>query len=50
MESRKYTLRGLNVQKGETIDTAVLEGIPFDYSGSATDVVYETEEFTFVCP
>jgi len=50
MESRKYTLRGLNIQKEETIDTAVLEGTPFDYSGSATDVVYETEEFTFVCP
>ena len=50
MESRKYTLRGLNIQKGEAIDTAVLEATPFDYSGSATDVVYETEEFTFVCP
>ena len=50
MESRKYTLRGLNIQKEETIDTAVLEATPFDYSGSATDVVYETEEFTFVCP
>jgi len=50
MESRKYTLRGLNIQKEGTIDTAVLEATPFDYSGSATDVVYETEEFTFVCP
>jgi len=27
----------------------VLEATSFDYSGSATEVVYETEEFTFVC-
>jgi len=31
-------------------DFAVLEAIPFDYPGSATEVVYETEEFTCVCP
>ena len=29
---------------------AVLETIPFDYTGSETEVVYETEEFTCVCP
>ena len=28
----------------------MLEAVPFDYSDSATEVVYETEEFTFVCP
>jgi 7-cyano-7-deazaguanine reductase len=28
----------------------VLETIPFDYSDSATEVVYETDEFTAVCP
>jgi 7-cyano-7-deazaguanine reductase len=28
----------------------VLEATPFDYPGSATEVVYETDEFTFVCP
>ena len=50
METDKYTLRGLNIQKEEAIDTAVLEATPFDYPGSATEVVYETEEFTFVCP
>jgi len=50
MKINKYTLRGLNIQKEEAIDTAVLEATPFDYSGSATEVVYETEEFTFVCP
>ena len=50
METDKYTWRGLNIQKEEAIDTAVLEATPFDYPGSATEVVYETEEFTFVCP
>ena len=50
MESRKYTLRGLNIQKEEALDTAVLEATPFDYPDSATEVVYETEEFTSVCP
>ncbi len=28
----------------------MLEAIPFDYPGSATEVVYETDEFTAVCP
>ena len=28
----------------------MLETIPFDYPGSATEVVYETDEFTSVCP
>jgi len=50
METNKYTLRGLNIQKEEVIDRDVLETISFDYSGSATEVVYETEEFTFICP
>jgi len=50
METNKYTLRGLNIQKEEAIDRDVLETISFDYSGSATEVVYETEEFTFICP
>lgn len=50
MEIDKYTQRGLNIQKEEAIDLAVLEAIPFDYSGSATEIVYETDEFTFVCP
>ena len=50
MEIDKYTLPGLNIQQEEVIDLAVLEAIPFAYAGSATEVVYETEEFTFVCP
>jgi 7-cyano-7-deazaguanine reductase len=50
MKSDKYTLRARHVLKEKAIDTAVLEATPFDYPGSATEVVYETEEFTFVCP
>jgi len=46
----KYTSRRFDIQKEDAIDFAVLEAIPFDYPGSATEVVYETEEFTCVCP
>jgi len=46
----KYASRRFDIQKEEAIDSAVLEAIPFDYPGSATEVVYETEEFTCVCP
>lgn len=46
----KYVSRRFDIQKEEAIDLAVLEAVPFDYSNSATEVVYETEEFTFVCP
>jgi 7-cyano-7-deazaguanine reductase len=50
MERKRNTLGAPNILKEEAIDTAVLEATPFDYPGSATEVVYETEEFTFVCP
>ncbi len=50
MTTDKYLLRRFDTQAEETIDTRVLETIPFDYPGSATEVVYETEEFTSVCP
>ncbi len=46
----KYTSRRFDTEPAEAIDLAVLETIPFDYPDSATEVVYETEEFTFVCP
>ena len=46
----KYTSRRFDTQSEEAIDSAVLEVIPFDYPDSATEVVYETDEFTFVCP
>jgi len=46
----KYASRRFDTQPEDAIDLAVLEAIPFDYAGSATEVVYETDEFTCVCP
>jgi len=46
----KYATRRYDIQGEEAIDVAVLEAIPFQYPESATEVVYETDEFTFVCP
>ena len=46
----KYASRRFDIQREDAIDFAVLETIPFDYPDSATEVVYDTDEFTFVCP
>ena len=50
MEVDKYASRRFDIQQEDAIDVAVLEAVPFDYTGSATEVIYETEEFTFICP
>ena len=50
MLTDKYANRRYDDQDSTRIDTDVLEHIPFDHPGSATDVTYETEEFTSVCP
>ena len=50
MEVDKYASKRFDIQPEDAIDTAVLEAVPFDYPESATEVVYETDEFTFVCP
>lgn len=50
MEVDKYAARRFDIEPEEAIDVAVLEAIPFDYPESATEVVYETDEFTAVCP
>jgi len=50
MSVDKYQERRFDIQTEEAIDTAVLEAIPFAYPASATEVAYETEEFTSVCP
>ncbi len=50
MVEDKYALRRFDIQQEDAIDVAVLETIPFDYPKSATEVVYETDEFTAVCP
>ena len=46
----KYVQRRFDTCDSSMVDTAVLERISFEYSGSATDVSYETTEFTSVCP
>jgi 7-cyano-7-deazaguanine reductase len=46
----KYASRRYDVFKEDAIDITVLETVPFEYPGSATEVVYETNEFTSVCP
>ena len=46
----KYASKRFDIQQEDVIDVAILEAIPFDYPDSATEVVYETEEFTSVCP
>ena len=48
----KYTRREKNFLRDteESIDTEVLERIPFDYPETGTEVEYTTDEFTFVCP
>lgn len=50
MGKDNYSEKRFDTQKEDAIDVAVLEKIPFDYVGSGTEVVYETEEFTCVCP
>ena len=46
----KYATRRYDIQGEEAIDVEVLEAIPFQYPESGTEIVYETDEFTFVCP
>lgn len=48
--SDKYSTRRFDINSEDAIDTDVLETIPFDYPGSGTEVTYETDEFTAVCP
>ena len=50
MAADKYASRRFDIQREDAIDVAVLEAVSFDYPESATEVVYETDEFTFVCP
>ncbi len=50
MLTDKYAVKRFDTEEPSVIDTEVLETLPFEYPGSATEVVYETEEFTSVCP
>ena len=46
----KYSEKRFDIHTEADIYVAMLETIPFDYPGSDTEVVYETGEFTCVCP
>jgi len=46
----KYASRRFDIGTEGAIDTDVLEAIPFEYPETAGEVVYETSEFTMVCP
>jgi 7-cyano-7-deazaguanine reductase len=46
----KYAERRYDTETEKAINLGVLETIPFGYPRSDTEVVYETDEFTFVCP
>jgi len=46
----KYASRRFDIEQEDAIDLAVLEAVLFEYPDSATEVVYETDEFTSVCP
>ncbi|MDR9756142.1 MAG: preQ(1) synthase [Thermacetogeniaceae bacterium] len=48
-DNEKYSLRW-DVDTYESIRTDILESLPFEYPGSATEVTYTYPEFTSVCP
>lgn len=50
MTEDKYSGKRFDIQDETAIDIEILEAIPFDYPDSETEVVYETDEFTCVCP
>ncbi len=50
MDRDRYSEKRYDIQREGDIDTEILETIPFDYPESATEVIYETDEFTCVCP
>lgn len=50
MTEDKYKRKRFDIQDETAVDIDILEAIPFDYPDSETEVVYETEEFTCVCP
>jgi 7-cyano-7-deazaguanine reductase len=50
LSTNKYSERRFDSETEQRIDTGILETIRFEYPGSNTDIVYETGEFTCVCP
>ena len=50
MVTDSYASKRFDIDDISAIDSSVLEAIPFEYPQSTTNVTYETEEFTSVCP
>ncbi len=50
MKEDKYAGKRFDIQDETAIDVDILEAISFEYPDSETEIVYETEEFTCVCP
>jgi len=50
MSQEQNNTRRFDTEGETTIDRPALATILFEYPGSATEVSYSTEEFTFVCP
>jgi 7-cyano-7-deazaguanine reductase len=50
MKKDVFLDKRFDTQTEKSIDASVLAAIPFDYPNSNTEVVYETDEFTSVCP
>ena len=50
MITDRYSDKRYDVEDYSSIDTDILEHIPFEYPGSSSEVAYETGEFTSVCP
>ncbi|MBT3362869.1 MAG: NADPH-dependent 7-cyano-7-deazaguanine reductase QueF [Chloroflexi bacterium] len=46
----KYKDINFDIHSDDDIRPDLLESIPFEYAGSLTEVTYETDEFTSVCP
>lgn len=50
MEKDRYSEKRYDISDETAIESDILEAISFDYPESATEVIYETDEFTCVCP
>lgn len=50
MKTDKYSGKRFDTQTEAIIDVEILESIPFAYPGTKTEIVYDTEEFSCVCP
>ena len=50
MKEDNYAGKRFDIQDETAIDVDILEAISFEYPDSETEVVYETDEFTCVCP